>query len=106
MAVPAAAELPCDAIAEVCRKYRVAELSVFGSALRPDFAEHSDVDFLVVFEPQAKIGLEFVRLQRELSAVIGRNVDLVPKHCLKPQIREEVLNQARVVYAARQAVLG
>ena len=104
MGAPLQIELPTKAIARLCRQYHVRELSVFGSALRPGFGEHSDVDLLVVFEPQAHIGFEFVRFQRELSEIIGRPVDLVSKDGLKSPIRDEVLAQAQIVYAAREAV--
>lgn len=69
--------------------------------LRPDFGPESDVDILVDFEPDAMIGLiDFGRLQRALSELIGRDVDLVTKAGLKPAIRDWVLSQARLLYAA------
>jgi hypothetical protein len=92
-------QLPMEAIANLCRKYHVSELSVFGSTVRADFGD-SDVDLLVRFKPEAPIGLEFVQLQRELSEVIGRDVDLVPKDSLKAAMRERVLSEAQVLYAA------
>jgi len=105
MAAALQIELPMDAIERLCLKYRVAELSVFGSAVRPDFSEQSDIDLLVLFKPEARIGFEFVALQRELSEAIGRRVDLVPKNGLKPLIRDEVLAEAQVVYAAAPKTL-
>ncbi len=92
--------LPIRAIQEICRRYGVAELSLFGSAVRDDFRPDSDIDLLVTFHPEAKIGLlEFAGLQRELEEVIGRPVDLVSKRGLKPIIRDEVLGSAQVLYA-------
>ena len=94
-------ELPMEQIVAICRKYRVRELSLFGSALREDFRPDSDVDFLVEFEPDAHIGfMELAGMQIELSEVIGRPVDLVPKGGLKPLIRRAVLDSAQVLYAA------
>ena len=94
-------ELPMDAIARVCRQYQVRELSVFGSALRPDFRPDSDIDLLVTFKPEAQIGLiAFLRFQRELSEILGRKVDLVSRNGLKPLIRDEILAQAQVLYAS------
>ena len=94
-------DLPMDAIRTVCVKYRVRELALFGSALRADFRTESDFDLLVEFEPEAEVGfLTLARMQRELSAILGREVDLVPKGGLKPLIREDVLSSARVLYAA------
>ena len=101
MGVTLKIDLPMEAIERLCRKYQVSELSVFGSALRPDFGENSDIDLLVLFQPEAHIGLlELCGLQRELAEIIGRKVDLVPKDGLKPLIREEVLAQAQILYAA------
>jgi len=99
--MPAAVEIPSDRLAELCRRYRVRELSLFGSALREDFGPDSDVDVLVEFEPSAQVGfLTLSKMRRELSALLGRRVDLVPKRGLKEKIRRGVLDSARVIYAA------
>lgn len=94
-------ELPMEAIGELCRRYHVRELSVFGSAVRDDFRPDSDVDFLVEFEPEAQIGLgELMGLLDDLTDTVGRKADLVTKRGLKPLIRDEVLGSAEVLYAA------
>src|SRR5690348_9770583 len=93
-------DLPLDAIASVCHEYDVKELALFGSALRDDFRDDSDVDMLVLFEPNSTIGiLELAALQRQLGNLIHRPVDLVSKNGLKAVIRDEVLSSARVIYA-------
>ena len=93
--------VPQEALAAVCRRYHVRELAVFGSALREDFKADSDIDLLVLFEPDARVGfLTLARLARDLSALLGRQVDLVPKDGLKPLIRDEVLATAETVFAA------
>jgi hypothetical protein len=90
-----------EAIGNVCRRYGVRELAIFGSALRDEFGVESDVDFLVEFDPQARIGLiAFAGLQEELTNIIGRKVDVVSKKGLKPVIRDAVLASAEIVYAA------
>jgi uncharacterized protein len=95
-----AIEIPQDLVADLCRRYKVRQLALFGSALRDDFGPESDVDFLVEFDPTAQIGfLTLAKLQRELSALIHRRVDLVPKHGLKDRIRQAVVASAKVVYA-------
>ena len=87
-------------IAKICARYRVSELSVFGSTVRGNDRPDSDVDLLVMFEPDAHIGLiAFNRLRRELEDHLGRRVDLVPKDGLKPALRDEVLSEAQRVYA-------
>ena len=88
------------AIKDLCERYRVKELSIFGSALREDFKTDSDIDLLVEFEPEAQIGFATLsRMQRELSAILNRPVDLVPKGGLKAKIRESVISSAKVLYA-------
>jgi len=87
--------IPDEQLAALCRRYYVRELSLFGSVLRDDFRGDSDIDVLVEFEPDAPIGLiEYVRLQRELSALLGRQVDLVEKPGLREFLRDEVLTTA------------
>jgi predicted nucleotidyltransferase len=86
---------------ELCRRYRVRRLSLFGSVLREDFSPESDVDALVEFEPNAAVGfLTLAQMARELSKLFGRPVDLVPRSGVKPAIREDVLRQELVLYAA------
>jgi predicted nucleotidyltransferase len=88
-------------LAEICMRYGVRELSLFGSAVRGEMGPDSDIDLLVVFSKSSRIGLiEFARLQHELTELFGRPVDLVPKDGLKPALKSEVLSQARTLYAA------
>jgi len=94
-------EFPNQAIKDLCQGYRVRELSIFGSAIRGDFNAASDVDLLVEFMPDTQVGfMTLSRMQRDLSAVFHRPVDLIPKGGLKPRIREAVLKSARVIYEA------
>jgi len=92
--------LQLEAIRALCQRYHVRELALFGSALRDDFDRESDVDILVEFESEAEVGfLTLARMQRELSTLLRRQVDLVPKGGLKPRIRDAVLATAEVLYA-------
>jgi predicted nucleotidyltransferase len=93
-------DLPLDRLAEICRRYRVRRLALFGSALRDDFGPQSDVDLLVEFEPGARTGLAFFALQDELSAAIGRTVDLNTAGFLGPRILPTVLAEALPIYVA------
>lgn len=93
--------VPVDELIAYCRRHHVLKLALFGSALGEDFREESDIDILVEFEPQARIGfLALAAMQRELAEMLHRPVDLVPEIGLKPLIREDVLDSARVLYAA------
>jgi len=90
-----------ERIAELCRAFHVRELSVFGSALRDGFRDDSDLDMLVLFEPDAVIGfLELAALQEGLAEAVARPVDLVSKRGLNRVIRQQILDDARVIYGA------
>ena len=92
--------IPRGSITEFCHRNRVKSLALFGSVLRADFRPDSDVDVLVEFQPEAKVGfLALSRMQRELAVLFQRPVDLVPKDGLKLLIREAVLASTEVVYA-------
>jgi predicted nucleotidyltransferase len=88
-------------LADLCRRYRVRELSFFGSAARGEMRPDSDIDMLVEFLPDADIDLvDYAGLMLDLSHLLGRKVDLVSKNGLKPLIRASVLQEARLLYAA------
>jgi predicted nucleotidyltransferase len=94
-------DLPIPELTRICRKFHVAELSLFGSAARGDMREDSDIDFLVEFEADARIGfLALSALTRELSEVVHRPVDVAIKSGLKERIRGAVLAEAKLLYAA------
>jgi predicted nucleotidyltransferase len=88
-------------LVDLCRRYQVRELSLFGSAARGEMRPESDIDLLVEFLPTAQIDLvDYAGLMLDLSRLLGRKVDLVSKNGLKPLIRDTVLEEARLVYAA------
>jgi hypothetical protein len=89
-------------VADFCRRFGVARLSVFGSALRSDFdPAHSDVDLLVDFLPGVHRGLfKLVEMRQELAGLFGREVDLTTPGSLSKYLRENVLESAQVLYEA------
>jgi hypothetical protein len=98
-------ELPREGLAAFARRWRITEIALFGSAVRDDFGTDSDVDVLVTFEPGARHGLfALARMQDDLSALLGRPVDLVPIDAVlrseNRRRRERILASANVVYAA------
>ncbi len=87
-------------IAEICQKYQISELALFGSQVRGDFTSKSDFDFLVNFQPEAKVGfIKLGKIKSELEDIVCTKVDLVPKDGLKPIIRQKVLAEAEIIYA-------
>jgi hypothetical protein len=99
-------ELPMDAIVALCRKYQVEELSLFGSALRENFRPDSDVDFLVRFRngDSGPWMCKLTDLERELSDLLGRKVDLVSRPAVEETEnylrRRHILSSARAIYVA------
>jgi len=100
--LPTAVRVNDRAIAVLCRKYGVARLSLFGSALRSDFdADRSDIDVLVEFLPgQHKSLFKLLDMQHALSHVFGRRVDLTTPASLSKYFRDDVLANAQVLYDA------
>jgi predicted nucleotidyltransferase len=85
-----------ERIAAFCRRHHIQKFSLFGSILRDDFRPDSDVDVLVEFEPKHVPGLSFLAMERELSEIIGRRVDLNTPGFLSPYFRDRVLAEAEV----------
>lgn len=93
--------IPKDKIAGFCRQHHIRRLALFGSVLREDFRPGSDVDVLVEFELGYPVGLiRLARIERELSGLLGRRVDLNTAGFLSPYFRDEVLDEAEVQYVA------
>ena len=95
-------DLDKNALAEFCQKWRIRELSLFGSALREDFGPESDLDFLVSFEPETSLDIDdLLDMKEELEVRFGRPVDLVEKEAIRnPWRKYEILRTREVVYAA------
>lgn len=94
-------DIPKDEIAEFCRRNRIRRLALFGSVLRDDFTPQSDVDVLIEFEPDARVGLlGLARMEIELSGLLGRKVDLNTPGFLSDYFRDEVVAEAEIQYDA------
>ena len=94
-------DIPKERIAEFCRRNHIRRLALFGSVLRDDFTPESDVDVLVEFEPDARVGLlGLAHMEIELSELLGRKVDLNTAGFLSVYFRDEVLAEAETQYDA------
>ncbi len=96
-----APRLPLDRakIAAFCQKWKISELSLFGSVLREDFRPDSDVDFLATFAPDAEWSLwDRTDMDEELENIVGRKVDLVNRRVIENSPnwirRREILSTA------------
>jgi len=94
--------IPDGRIRDFCRKWKIAELSVFGSVLREDFRPDSDVDVLVTFAVDAQWTLyDWVDMIAELREIFGRDVDLLSSQSIRnPFRRHEILKTRETLYAA------
>jgi predicted nucleotidyltransferase len=95
--------IPGEEIANFCRRWQVTELALFGSVLRPDFSDHSDVDVLVTFAPSVKPSVvDRVDMAEELTVILGRKVDLVERRAIEESNnyirRNQILGSAEVIY--------
>jgi hypothetical protein len=98
-------EIPKERISEFCRRWKIVELSFFGSVLRDDFRPDSDVDVLVTFAPDGRYSLfDLVHIEAELEKLLGRKVDLVERSAIEQSEnyirRKHILNSAHTVYVA------
>jgi uncharacterized protein len=97
--------VPREGIEAFCRRWRIRELAIFGSALRDDFRPNSDIDVLVDFEPDAFWGFtHLLEMTRELEHIFGRTVDLVDRRVLERDRnyirRNHILRHQERVYGA------
>lgn len=97
---PSRLQLDREAVAQFCRRHHVRRSALFGSVLRDDFTPQSDVDVLVEFEPGHVPGLAFFSMEAELTALVGRRVDLNTPGFLSRYFRDEVLAEAESLYVA------
>lgn len=97
--------LPENKIKAFCKKWKITEFALFGSAIRGDFRPDSDIDVLVTFESTANWTLfDHVDMETELKAILGRDVDLVSRRGIERSRnhirRQDILDSAQVIYAA------
>ena len=88
-------------IIKLCRKYRIKELSLFGSVIRDDFDyDKSDVDILVEYLPDSPVEslFDIIEVKFAFEDLFGREVDLVEKRALSPYIKDKVLTGRRIIY--------
>jgi predicted nucleotidyltransferase len=96
---PARIEVPTEEVAEFCRRNRIRRLALFGSVIRDDFRPDSDIDVLVEFQPDARVGFELFRMEEELSELLGgREVEINTPRSLSKYFRNEVLREAEIQY--------
>jgi predicted nucleotidyltransferase len=91
-------------IESFCKRWKVTEFALFGSAVRDDFSPKSDIDALVSFAPQSEWSLfDHIQMKQELKELFGRDVDLITRRALEQShnslLRSEVLGTAKVLYS-------
>lgn len=93
-----------EALAEICRRYHIRELAIFGSATRDDFGPQSDVDLLVEYEPGGKPETfdKYFDLREAMGQMFCREVDIVEGRdsLINPYRRQSILHALESLYAA------
>ena len=97
-------DLPLDAIGAFCRRWNIREFALFGSALRDDFTDASDMDVLVQFCEGMRYTLfDLARMGEELEDIFQRNVDLLDRSAVEASPnhirRDSILQSVEVIYA-------
>lgn len=97
--MPPSIDLNREKIEAFCRKWKITELSLFGSLLREDFRPESDVDVLVAFAESSRWSLfDLLAMQDELREILGRDVDLVERKAVEKS--ENYLRRRRILRSA------
>jgi predicted nucleotidyltransferase len=94
-------DVPFDmaTLIDICRRHDVTMIGLVGSMARGEATDSSDIDLIVRFaKPKSLIGL--ITLEQQLAAALGREVDVLTEAALSPYLRERILHDLRVVYAA------
>ena len=95
-------EIPKGEIAAFCQRHRIRRMALFGSVLRDDFGPESDIDVLVAFEPDVRLGWDFFSVAEELSQILGRKADMHTFESIANKqnwlLREEILDSAEALY--------
>jgi uncharacterized protein len=99
-------DLPQEKISEFCQQWQIKELSLFGSILRDDFNENSDIDWLVTFNENSQWSLiDLVIMQEQLTKILGRKVDFIEKKVIENSPnwlrKKEILSTAKPYYVKR-----
>lgn len=99
-------ELDMPKIEAFCKKWQIVEFSLFGSVLTDEFRPDSDVDVMVKFAPEARVGLfKLMDIEEELEEIVGRKIDLLTRPSVEQSenylMRRSILSGTRTFYAAR-----
>jgi len=94
-----ALELDSDSLKDVCRRNDISQLFLFGSYARGDEREDSDIDLLVRFSKPKSL-LSVIAIQRQISEILGRPVDLITEPAISPYLRDRIMKELRIVYNA------
>lgn len=86
-----------DKLIEICRENDAAMVGVFGSVARGEDTLASDIDLIVKFSRRKSL-LDIVKLERELSIILGRKVDLLTEAAISPYLKDRILSELKIIY--------
>lgn len=88
-----------DNLIQLCRQNDIERLGLFGSAARGEETDQSDIDLLVYFSKRKSL-ISVISLERKISAILGKNVDLLTEAAISPYLRKQILQNIKVIYEA------
>jgi predicted nucleotidyltransferase len=96
-------EVSTEQLTQFCKRWNVSELAVFGSVLRKDFNQESDIDLLISFKPNSRWGLfDMVEMESELEDIFKKEIDLVEKNAVLNSAnyirRKGILDDTQIIY--------
>lgn len=92
-------QIDVAALKEFCRRNGITRILLFGSAARGEATPQSDIDLIADLPSDLSL-LDIVRLERELTSLLGRKVDLLTREVISPYIRERIQDDLQVLYEA------
>lgn len=95
----APSDIDTQRLIAICRAHDASMVAIFGSQARGDATADSDIDLLLRFSKRKSL-MALVRLERELSASLGRKVDLLTEAAISPYLRDRILGEMQVLYEA------
>ena len=87
-------------LSEICQTNDIAFLGVFGSQSRGDTTEHSDIDLLVRFSKRKSLP-DLVRIERKLSEILGKKVDLMTEASISPYLTDRIKKEMKIIYEGK-----
>jgi predicted nucleotidyltransferase len=93
-------DIDTKAIIRICQEHDISKIGIFGSMARGEANDQSDIDLLIEFSKRKSL-LTVIALERQLSAMLGRKIDLLTEAAISPYLRDRIKQETHIIYEAR-----